>query len=62
MRVINKLNLDPVATFPQIAAELGENEGSVFECYKRALVKLQVALRRKGYEMDDFFGSVKNEH
>ena len=24
MRTINKLNLDPVATFPQIAKELGE--------------------------------------
>ena len=62
MKTFKKLNLQPVTTFPQIAAELGENEGAVFECYKRALVKLQVALRRKGYEMDDFFGSVKNEH
>ena len=62
MRVINKLNLDPVATFPQIAQELGENEGAIFECYKRALIKLQVALRRKGYQLDDFFGYVKNEH
>jgi hypothetical protein len=62
MRVINKLNLDPVATFPQIAKELGENEGAVFETYRRALVKLQVQLRRKGYEVNDFFGSEKNEH
>jgi len=62
MRVINKLNLQPVATFPEIAKELNENEGAVFETYRRALVKLQVALRRKGYQLDDFFGSVKNEH
>jgi len=62
MRVIHKLNLDPVATFPQIAKELGENEGAIFECYKRALIKLQVALRRKGYQLDDFFGYVKDEH
>ena len=62
MKVIEKLNLDPVATFPSIAKELGENESSVFECYKRALIKLQVALRRKGYKMDDFFGYIKNEH
>ena len=62
MRVINKLNLDPVATFPQIAKELGENEGAVFETYRRALVKLQVQLRRKGYQLEDFFGSEKNEH
>ena len=62
MRTINKLNLQPVATFPEIAKELNENEGAVFETYRRALVKLQVALRRKGYQLDDFFGSVKNEH
>ena len=62
MRVINKMNLNPVATFPQIAKELGENEGAVFETYRRALIKLQVALRRKGYKIDDFFGSEKNEH
>jgi hypothetical protein len=62
MRVINKMNLEPVATFPQIAKELGENEGAIFETYRRALIKLQVALRRKGYQLDDFFGSVKNEH
>jgi len=62
MRTIEKLNLEPVATFPQIANELGEKEGAVFECYKRALVKLQVALRRKGYQLDDFFGYVKNQH
>jgi hypothetical protein len=62
MKIINKLNIDPIATFPQIAKELGENEGAVFETYKRALVKLQVQLRRKGYEINDFFGSEKNEH
>ena len=62
MRTINKLNLQPVATFPEIAKELNENEGAVFETYRRALVKLQVALRRKGYQLDDFFGSVKNDH
>ena len=62
MKIINKLNIDPIATFPQIAKELGENEGAVFETYKRALVKLQVQLRRKGYEINDFFGGVKNEH
>jgi hypothetical protein len=62
MRVINKMNLEPVATFPQIAKELGENEGAIFETYRRALIKLQVALRRKGYKLDDFFGGVKNEH
>jgi len=62
MRTINKLNLDPVATFPQIAKELGENEGAVFEIYRRALIKLQVQLRRKGYQIDDFFRSEKNEH
>jgi hypothetical protein len=49
-------------TFPMIAQELGENEGAIFECYRRALVKLQVSLRRKGYKMEDFFGWVKNEH
>jgi hypothetical protein len=59
MRTIEKLNLETVATFPQIAAELGEKEGAVFECYKRALVKLQVALRRRGYKLEDFFGDSK---
>jgi hypothetical protein len=59
MRTIEKLNLETVATFPQIAAELGEKEGAVFECYKRALVKLQVALRRRGYKLEDFFGENK---
>jgi hypothetical protein len=59
MRTIEKLNLEPVATFPQIANELGEKEGAVFETYKRALVKLQVVLRRKGYKLEDFFGENK---
>jgi hypothetical protein len=59
MRTINKLNLEPVATFPQIANELGEKEGAVFETYKRALIKLQVVLRRKGYKLEDFFGENK---
>ena len=62
MKPFERLNLNPEASFPEIAKELNENEGAVFECYKRALVKLQVQLRRKGYQMDDFFGSVKNEH
>jgi hypothetical protein len=62
MKIINKLNIEPVATFPEIARELGENEGAIFETYRRALIKLQVALRRKGYKIDDFFGGVKNEH
>ena len=62
MRVIKKMNLEPVATFPEIAKELNENEGAVFETYRRALIKLKVALRRKGYQLDDFFGGVKNEH
>ena len=56
MRTIEKLNLETVATFPQIAQELGEKEGAVFETYKRALVKLQVVLRRRGYKLEDFFG------
>jgi hypothetical protein len=59
MRTINKLNLEPIATFPQIAQELGEKEGAVFETYKRALVKLQVVLRRRGYKLEDFFGENK---
>jgi hypothetical protein len=58
MKIINKLNLEPVSTFPEIANELGEKEGAVFECYKRALVKLQVALRRRGYKLEDFFGEI----
>jgi hypothetical protein len=59
---LKEVNINNDATFPMIAKELGENEGAIFECYKRALVKLQVALRRKGYKMEDFFGWVKNEH
>jgi hypothetical protein len=59
MRNINKLNLEPVATFPEIAQELGEKESAVFECYKRALNKLQVTLRRKGYKMEDFLGDIQ---
>ena len=59
MKIINKMNLEPIATFPEIASELGEKETAVFECYKRALNKLQIALRRRGYELDDFFGEEK---
>jgi len=59
MKTIEKLNLEPIATFPQIANELGEKESAIFECYKRALVKLQVALRRRGYKLEDFFGENK---
>ena len=59
MKVIEKLNLQADATFPEIAAELNEKETAVFECYKRALNKLQIALRRRGYELDDFFGEDK---
>ena len=56
MKVIEKLNLEPIATFPEIASELGEKETAVFECYKRALAKLKITLRRRGYELEDFFG------
>ena len=59
MKIINKMNLEPVATFPQIAEVLGEREGTVFECYKRALAKLEITLRRRGYELEDFFGENK---
>ena len=59
MKVIEKLNLEPIATFPEIANELGEKETAVFECYKRALAKLKITLRRRGYELDDFFGECK---
>ena len=59
MKVIEKLNLDPIATFPEIASELGEKETAVFECYKRALAKLKITLRRRGYKIDDFFGEEK---
>ena len=59
LRTIEKLNLETVATFPQIAQELGEKESAVFETYKRALVKLQVVLRRRGYKLEDFFGDSK---
>ena len=43
-------------SFVMIARELGENESAVFECYKRALKKLNIALRRKGIKVVDFFG------
>ena len=56
MKVIEKLNLEPIATFPEIASELGEKETAVFECYKRALKKLNIALRRRGIKVVDFFG------
>jgi len=59
MRAIEKLNLEPIATFPEIASELGEKETAVFECYKRALAKLKIALRRRGYQIEDFFGECK---
>ena len=59
MKVIEKLNLEPIATFPEIANELGEKETAVFECYKRALAKLKITLRRRGYKIDDFFGEEK---
>ena len=59
MKVIEKLNLEPIATFQEIASELGEKETAVFECYKRALAKLKITLRRRGYKIDDFFGEEK---
>ena len=43
-------------SFVMIARELGENESAVFECYKRALKKLNIALRRRGFKVVDFFG------
>ena len=46
-------------SFVMIASELGEKETAVFECYKRALAKLKITLRRRGYELDDFFGEDK---
>ena len=55
MKTIEKLNLEPIATFPEIASELGEKETAVFECYKRALAKLKITLRRRGYQLEDFF-------
>ena len=59
MKVIEKLNLEPIATFPEIANELGEKETAVFECYKRALAKLKITLARRGYKLEDFFGEEK---
>jgi hypothetical protein len=59
MKTIEKLNLEPIATFPEIASELNEKETAVFECYKRALAKLKITLRRRGYELEDFFGECK---
>jgi len=59
MRIIEKLNLEAIATFPEIAQEFGEKETAIFECYKRALAKLKIALRRRGYDMNDFFGEEK---
>ena len=46
-------------SFVMIARELGENESAVFECYKRALKKLNIALRRRGIKVVDFFGEEK---
>ena len=46
-------------SFVMIARELGENESAVFECYKRALKKLNIALRRRGIKVVDFFGEDK---
>ena len=43
-------------SFVMIARELGENESAVFECYKRALKKLNIALRRRKIKVVDFFG------
>ena len=43
-------------SFVMIARELGENESAIFECYKRALKKLNIALRRRGIKVVDFFG------
>lgn len=42
--------------FYVIAEELGEETTSVFATHKRALVKLEVALRRMGYKKSDFLG------
>jgi hypothetical protein len=44
-------------TFPAIAQELEMNEKAVFECYRRALLKLQKKLNVSGYKVEDFFGS-----
>jgi hypothetical protein len=50
------LDINNPTPFHEIAKELGEEEATVWSCHKQALVKLQVALRRRGYKVEDFFG------
>ena len=64
MRIIKKRirDINSPASFNEIAKELGEDEKTIWECHRRAMNKVIVALRRKGFKLDDFFGYVKNEH
>ena len=53
---VREIKLVDGMSFVMIASELGEKETAVFECYKRALKKLNIALRRRGIKVVDFFG------
>jgi hypothetical protein len=62
MKTTRESDINNELPFDIIAEELDEKPGTVWECHKRALNKLEKILKQKGYTKDDFFGSVKNEH
>jgi hypothetical protein len=46
-------------TFDKIAEEFNEKPKTIWECHKRALNKLEIILKQKGYTKEDFFGAEK---
>jgi len=46
-------------TFDKIAKKLNEKPKTIWECHKRALNKLEIILKQKGYTKEDFFGAEK---
>jgi hypothetical protein len=56
MKTTRESDINNELPFDIIAEELDEKPGTVWECHRRALNKLEVILKRKGYKSTDFFG------
>ena len=51
----------PVATYEEVAQEMGLTKASVRRIEQRALRKAQRILKKKGYSMEDFFDGTRQE-
>lgn len=51
------ININNDKPYSEIAEEMGEEETTVWSIQKRAINKLEVILKKRGYKKEDFFGN-----